>query len=393
MNNILYISSLCSDRLFEIIFKTSNDNSGQSIQKFHKLLVTGLSSQSKNKVELLVSLPITNRINKKKIWFLKKEKDFNSNITYIPTINLPFLKNILDFFYTFFKVIFWRNKKLKNKFIIVDVLKLSPVFGAFLACKIRNIKIISIITDMPGIDVFQNTLKKKLKTLLINSFLTNCDGYILITEYMNEIVNPRKRPNIVMEGLVDFAMKSTKSNKKIQKNIVYTGGLYERYGLKKLIEAFLKIDDKNLRLHFYGEGPMKNYIQNYTKIDVRIDYKGVVLNNILVKRQIEAFLLINPRPTDEELTKFSFPGKNMEYMVSGTPTLTTKLLGMPDDYLPFVFLIEDETIDGVRKSIENVLLKSDNELKEMGRNSKKFVLENKNNLIQAERITNFLNQL
>ncbi len=390
---ILYISSLCSDKVTENIFNTSTDKSGLSIQKFHKLIVFGLAAVNLNTVKLLVSLPITHKINKRKIWFLKKERDFNSDISYVPTINLPLVKNVVDFLYTFFKVLFWTTSKNNKKYVIVDVLKLSPVVGAFLACKIRRIHIVTIVTDMPGIDVFQDTIKRKIKTFLIKSFLINFDGYILISKFMNSIVNPKQKPSMVMEGLVDLTMKEFDILRSTQKNIVYTGGLYERYGLKKLINAFMKINDKDLKLQFYGEGPLVPEILSYSKEDGRVMYMGVVLNKEMVKRQVEAFLLVNPRPTNEELTKYSFPGKNMEYMVSGTPTLTTKLLGMPDDYLPYVFLIKDETIEGIGQSIENILELSEEEFNKIGFNAKKFVLENKNNFVQAKRIVNFLNKI
>ena len=104
-----------------------------------------------------------------------------------------------------------------------------------------------------------------------------------------------------MEGSVDFTMKKDNIVKKKTKNIVYTGALFERYGLEKLITAFLKINDADLRLHFYGEGPMVNNILDYSRRDERIAYKGVLLNKDLVIVQLDAYLLVNPRPTNEEL--------------------------------------------------------------------------------------------
>ena len=95
---------------------------------------------------------------------------------------------------------------------------------------------------------------------------------------------------------------------------------------------------------------------------------------------------MNPRPTTEEFTKYSFPSKNMEYMVSGTPLLTTRLPGMPKEYYPYVFLIEDETIDGYAKALADALSRTEDELVNFGQKAKKFVLENKNYIIQTRRI-------
>ena len=112
----------------------------------------------------------------------------------------------------------------------------------------------------------------------------------------------------------------------------------------------------------------------------------MVNNEDVVKAELEAALLINPRPTKEEFTQYSFPSKNMEYMVSGTPVLTTKLPGMPKEYYQFVYLFDDETVDGFAETIMSVLSLSEEERLKKGIESKKFVLERKNNVCQAKRI-------
>ena len=65
---------------------------------------------------------------------------------------------------------------------------------------------------------------------------------------------------------------------------------------------------------------------------------------------------------------------------------------MPKDYYPFVFLFEDETIDGYAEAITKALQLSEQELNEFGNKAKNFVLNNKNNFQQAQRVLNFINQ-
>ncbi len=392
--NILFISSLCSKEVFDFIHETSFDKSGQAIQKFHYLLTKGLAFHKDNNIEIFTSLPISSKTHKKKFWNLKKEKHNEIHFSYIPTINLSIVKNIIDFIYAFSKILFWNMLSSSNdKIIIVDVLKLSASFGAFIACKIRRIKYVSIVTDMPGIDVFEKTTKSHLKSKLIKSFLTRSDGFILITVQMNSIVNPKNKPFIVIEGLVDQTMStiSNEISKKAKEIIlIYSGGIYERYGVKKLIEAFSNLKSTNLRLHIYGAGSMEKSMQNYMANDCRMKYKGIVPNDILVAEQIKATLLINPRPSNEELTKYSFPSKNMEYMVSGTPTVTTRLKGMPSEYLPYVFLFEDESIEGITNTLQLLLAKPIEELHAFGLKAKEFMLFKKNNIIQGQKVTIFL---
>ena len=109
-----------------------------------------------------------------------------------------------------------------------------------------------------------------------------------------------------------------------------------------------------------------------------------------MQKEQEATLLVNPRPTDEEYVKYSFPSKTMEYMASGTPVLTTVLPGMPKEYYPYVYLLEDETAEGIAEKLKQVLSESDENLFEKGREARTFVLETRNNVVQAQKILDML---
>ena len=80
-------------------------------------------------------------------------------------------------------------------------------------------------------------------------------------------------------------------------------------------------------------------------------------------------------------------------MASGTPTLTANLPGMPEEYKEYVYLIEDETVEGLSKTLRVVLLKTKEELQQKGMASKDFVLKNKNNVMQAKKIINMINEM
>lgn len=77
-------------------------------------------------------------------------------------------------------------------------------------------------------------------------------------------------------------------------------------------------------------------------------------------------------------------------MASGTPLLTTKLPGMPTDYYPYVFLIENESTEGYAHALRQVLQLSDEALYDFGEKAKYYVLENKNGKKQGERVSNLL---
>ncbi len=392
--NILYISSACSEKVMNFVFEDLTDKSGIAIQKFHLLLLSGFANDKSNKVQTLSTIPVSPGIHHKRFWNLKADAFNKIQFNYIPIINVSILKNTIVFIYSFFKCLFWKfPEKRDPKIVICDVLSIALSSATLLAFKIRRVKTIGLVTDMPGISAKSggSTLHKIFEGIA-KYFLYKYDGYILLTKQMNEVANPKAKPFIVMEGLVDSKMISEENTfQKKNKNriLLYAGGLYEKYGIKTLIEAFNKLGDSDLRLYLYGTGPMNADMDNYMKTDSRIKYWGVVPNSEVVKTQLSATLLINPRPTSDEYVKYSFPSKNMEYMASGTPVVTTLLPGMGTEYLPYVYIIMEESMNGMYKTLNELLSKSAEELHQFGQRAKYFVIQNKNNNIQAKRIIDF----
>ena len=398
--NIIYVSTLCSERLLSYLFNTSHKTPSQAVQKFHRLLVEGLAMQNQIIVETLSSIPVTSKSHKKRFWLVSQEKVKNVLYKYSPVINLPVIKNLFVFIYSFFKVLLWNlGRKNDEKVVICDILNFSISTGAFFACQLLRIKVLAVITDLPSLLVTDSNNKRSFSESFYIQFLSfiisNFDGYVLLTEQMNEVVNTKKRPYLVMEGLVNIEMKASENEltkKYAKKILLYAGGIFERYGIKKLIRAFINLINSDLELHIYGDGEMAKEMANYMKLDSRIKYKGICPNQYVVEEQLKATLLLNPRPSNEEFTKFSFPSKNMEYMASGTPLITTALPGMPKEYYDFVYIFGDESEEGIYSTLQTILSKPKEELHCNGIRAKEFVLEKKNNFVQAERLINFIRE-
>lgn len=398
---ILYVSTLCSTRVWDYAFSTSESKPGQAVQKFHRLLAVGLAShKQEGAVETLSSIPVVSKSHKKRFWFTKKDAESGIAFNYIPFINLPIIKELFLISYTFFFVMFWgwRNKRHKPV-VVCDILNMSISLAALYACKLNRTKITAIVTDLPGLMVSSQrskSIKSKTYGFFVTKNMRRFNGYVLLTQQMNAVVNPGNRPFIIMEGLVDKHMAdiaNTIENKAKERILLYAGGIYEIYGIKDLIEGFMMLEETDVRLHIYGPGPMAREMPGYCERDKRIEYFGIVPNQQVVEAQLKATLLINPRPSSLELSKFSFPSKNMEYMASGTPLLTTALPGMPAEYHDYVYLIRNESALGIHEELKKRLSLPKEELHKMGAKAKKFVLDKKNNEAQGKRLLNFFYQL
>ena len=77
-------------------------------------------------------------------------------------------------------------------------------------------------------------------------------------------------------------------------------------------------------------------------------------------------------------------------MVSGTPVLSSKLAGIPDEYDEYLYYFDDSDPDGLYKAMSKLFSQSDSELQIKGNSARQFVLKNKNNIVQAEKLINFI---
>ena len=379
----------------------TGNNPGYAGQKFGRLTIKGFLANEVN-MKVLSALSINRAISKKLFWVLPKEIDDGICYSYIPFINLPVIHLLGNIIYTFFYTLFWGIRNKKNKFVYIDVINTSLCIGALIATKINGVRIVGCMTDMPGMMIESSSIKKE-KTIYariahkINRYIINkYDAYVFLTQQMNDVVNTKNRPYIIMEGLVDSEITPSGDNTNNLTNEVsffYAGGLHKRYGLGMLVDAFHKLPYDNCRLVLYGSGPYVEELKEISSKDPRIEYRGIAPNEEVVKEEKNATILVNPRPTNEDFTKYSFPSKNMEYMVSGRPLLTTNLPGMPLEYHNYVYLFDEETTNGYYKTLDRMINTPKDELDERGEAAKNFVLQYKNNRIQTQRIIKLVHSI
>ncbi len=384
---ILYGFSNCTDSTYNRIVSERNVSTMVPDQKYHGLLIKGLA-QNGAEVMCFSGLPINRAVTSRKLVREKDEREGNAYYHYITTINLPVVRQLMIFFGTFFGVL--RAKKDKDTYALCDCLNVANAYGMTLACRARKIPVVSIVTDLPDMERSSGFMRK-----LNNKLFDKTDAFIILTEQMNERVNPEGKPNIVLEGHVDAEAPLPESQTPYElatgkKVVMYAGSIKKIYGIANLVEGFLRADIPDSELRVYGDGDYREELERLSEQHPSVCYRGLKSNKEIVEEEQRASLLVNPRPVAPEYTKYSFPSKNMEYMVSGTPIMTTKLPGMPKEYDPYVYLIEDESFNGIADSLQKVLTESFEERKEKAEKARAFVLEHKSNLVQAAKIIKFL---
>lgn len=381
--HILYAVTTCSDAAYRRLFSGVEKKPAFQSQKYHRLLIEGLAAGAR--VEVIANPPVNRQVMGQAFVALPAEVEGGAVYRNLPAVRNPLLKAAVVGFGTFFRVL---RAADGDSAVVVDVLNRVTALSALLAARVRGRRCVGIVTDVP--DLLSGS---RLSKMLSNFVIRHCTHYVFLTQAMNDLLNPRGKPYVILEGHADIAMEKKKPSldrKASPRVCMYAGGVYRQYGLQNLVEGFRQAKIPNAQLRIYGSGDYVEELKAIAEKDETVVYGGMLLSGQVVDKEMEATLLVNPRPTGEEYVKYSFPSKTMEYMSTGTPVLTTVLPGMPEAYYPYVYLLEDESAEGIGKRLREVLGQPEEALFSQGQRARAFILKEKNNVLQARKILEML---
>lgn len=397
---IFYCGSVCGGDVFNKTVAESKVKPSASAQNFETALIKGFSACDGVEVtvasaESIAAFPNGNRL------FLKKRKDrLTSDITadIVPAINLPYIKNVCHANGT--AALFRRWLKTCK----ADEPKCAFLYGLYPSvakkmlkeCRKSGCSIFAVITDVPATMFTYTKSKNILKRLFSGSYRNRAvglqdkfDGYVFLTKQMSEAVAPSK-PFVVIEAIADSTLfDSLPDVKKAEpRTVMYAGALYRKYGVDMIVSAFEKTKN-DCELQLFGSGDMESELAEKSKENPRIRYCGRVSRDEILKREREATLLLNFRNGEDEYTKYSFPSKMTEYMLSGTPLFTSRLDGIPEEYYDYVYSTSAKDAEQLAREIDEILSFGE-ALSEKGCRAREFVMNTKNEKCQAGKIVDFL---
>lgn len=391
------MSSCLSNRLHQRLYQQYGLTSGFAVQKYYKMLENGLAENG-IEIKALSIIPIPRREAPFAFKRYPAEEEQNVSYHYVPYIRSGPLYHTFLVFYLFAKVFWWSLLHRRSGAVLCDVLMPAVCIGTSLGASFAGIRRIALATDMPWMDSNRSLHYKELNVWGRWQMrrIPRFSAYVVLTHDADAKLNPLGKPSVIIEGFVDAA--SAESAPVPHRNpesriILYAGGLNEKYGIACLCEAFLRLPDPDLRLVLYGDGPYVTALQELQRQDPRIIYKGTASNETVVDAERSADLLVNPRFSKEEYTFYSFPSKNLEYMSSGTPLVTTRLRGLPEEHLPFVYTFDEETVEGYASTLSDLLSRSREELSEQGKKAREWVLTSRNARVQVGKIVRMIEDL
>ena len=378
----------------------ANHASGASVagNKMQWNVIKNLALRKDVEITCITVTPLASYPSEKNIYQKYEKKELVPGVTShrISYCNLPVVKQfwqIMSMYRTAKRII--RDTEAETIFCF----NLFPQIGIpmrWLKKKNPKLDTVCLLADLP---IDDKTDRKGVSTWLRSFFekstwksMKICDRYIVLNKHVIDKYLPSKE-YIVIDGGVD-EVDIEKYNMPVQKgnehNILYCGALTEYNGILNLIEAMEILSKKDIILDIYGSGYLENIVKNAALKNPQIRFHGRVSNQEVMQKQKEAWLLINPRVVNDPIAQVTLPSKTFEYLLSGTPVLSTRLNGYTHEYDEAMIYLENDSPENIALAIEKISSYSANKLEKIADQGKKLVVECRNWEVQSSKILDFL---
>ena len=382
--NILIFSNAMKEQDFALYQSEAKIKPNPSNQNFYYKLIKTLAIN--NNVSVVSHRPLVKGMFRKN--YLEGDTVFDGKIKFYYTTNrcdkvFKLLKEKSVIVKTAKQAI---DDFMSEDFIIItDTLRLNLLKAAKKVAKLYDTKIIGMLTDNP----FNLSSGSAFVKKYLVEQASNLDGYLSLTNGLVEVFNS-SAPSYVFEGLV---CEESEGKKDPIFNYFYFGGsLYERYGVKTLVDAFHKSNVKN-KLVIAGSGPLAEYIEQMAEDDYRILYLSQLSKEKNIAYMRNSIANINPRPLDPKMDNESVPSKLLEYLSIGTPVISTKFPKLFSTFKDDITWIEGNSIEDMKYALEHYEVPNQEEYLKKAATARRKVFEFYGLNVQAESIDHFIAEI
>jgi len=389
---VLWISSLAWKK-DEYLFPV-NGPGAVSGSLFQQSIIEGLESLGVE-IDIVMDYPYADRKKHTAMAYLHRDQ---ADDLVIPSNPLPYINHITKSIHIASAV---RRKINKKKYdLVIAYLVHTPYLQGIkrakrMAPSIKTILICPDLPDMMDLSLHEKPIKQLLKRMdgtILCGLYRYVDAYILFTEYMQERLPIEKKPYLVLEGVASIDDLDIKPVAR-QKAIMHAGTLHKNIGIEETLSAMQLLPDEDIELWILGDGELRGVIQQAQKKDNRIKFFGFVDRTMLFEYEKKAAVLISARNPEDRYTRYSFPSKTFEYLYSGTPFLTTQLVGTPKEYDEYCYRLSDNTPESIAAGIQRILQETAASQTEKMNQARQFVEAKKNKYVQAKRLKDFVESI
>ena len=395
--HIIFISATCARQDYEAICAKRKYPLLDSSQKFFEMFLSGLARQSGVQVDCITLRPLSHGTYPGFYIPARETREGNVCYHYVPVWNFPVLKTWMGT-----AAIRKKLRRLLRQYVSEDVRilcdplmleGLKPTVGLG---KRFGVMTAGFLTDMPDYASecdemgFVKRLMYRRYNRSSNRAMGKLDRHIVLTEAMSCVAG--EKPWLLLDCIVDEKMLegvSACENTDGLPHILYAGKLHREFGLDLLAQAIPLVKNQCV-FDIYGDGNYAPALAELAKTQGNLKLHGIVPLRQVLAAELSAAVLVNPRTSAGEFTKYSFPSKTAEYMLAGVPVVMFRLPGISQCYEDYICFAEAETPEAFAEKIDQVLSLTAEAHRQKGAAAKAYVTENKNNCFQAQRVMEFL---
>jgi glycosyltransferase involved in cell wall biosynthesis len=373
----------------------------RSGQIYQREMLEGLRRAGLRASEIVSIIPIPSYPRADRLWIGACQEEIieDTEVRLLPFLNVSPLKQIMIGFFTVIELIRWgwRNRGAQNRVVFTYNLTVPPGLFTFIGAKLIRAKAVVALCDIdvPGQTVpfsFPWRLNYWMQRKLIPLF----DGHVVVADAIADDFLANRQYVRVEGGIAEQPVSSTRDPIKPERppnhtfRIGFAGRIDETNGIPSLLEAFSLLEGDQYRLRIAGGGPLERDVREAAAKDSRIEYLGFISFSEVLQLYENSEVLINMRITEGMDTKYFFPGKMMEYLASGTPVITTCTGHAEEEFGDFVYLLRDETAQGLANLIEKVAGAEPEVRKQLGRTAREYMSRHKTWEAQTRKVAQYI---
>lgn len=373
----------------------------RSGQIYQREMLEGLKRAGIHTSEIISIIPMPSYPKSDRLWVgaCREEIIEGAAVRLLPFLNLSPVKQVMIGFFSVIELLRWgwRNRQAANRVVLTYNLTVPPGLFTLIGAKLIGAKAVAALCD---IDVPGQTVPRgfvwQLNYWMQKHLIPMFDGHIVASEAIAQDFLAGRSYVRVEGGISKQSVSSTNTVTDLGMTldhpfrIGFAGRIDETNGIPMLLEAFSLLEGEQYRLRIAGGGPLERQVREAAAKDSRIEYLGFVSLPEVLQLYKDSDVLVSARMTKSLDTRYFFPGKMMEYLASGTPVITTCTGHTEEEFGDFVYLLRDETADGLAEIIRQVASLNPNARRKLGRKAQEYMALHKTWDAQTEKVAHFI---
>ena len=360
---IIYVTTAMDKNDYKSFVSLWKKKPNPSNQNFHNKLIRSLAVN--NEIEVISIRPFSRKLVSLKSLPREAKRIGNINWHYLHIKN----NKILRFFSIkkdCLKVL--KKETLDSAVVITDTINRNCLSCAVKIAKVNKLPLIGVCTDSPS----NITGTNRSYTMYLLKKAQKCNGFIALTNELNTLYNDSNKPNIIVEGIVEKE-NNVAPHAEDKPYFFFGGSLLPRYGINELIDGFEQLKRDDVKLIIAGHTGNNQNIISKIKANLNIEFIGTIDVDSVLSYEAGAIANINPRPFSEDLDRFSIPSKTIEYLTSGSITISVRNSKLKPFFDEEILWINNSTANDISWALGIVLGMNKEERDEIGRKAKEKV--------------------